>query len=75
MEVVRELLKYSAVGEIHCVSPDKTVGQIWKDLFPLNDSRVHLHWCDGRKFVKEYRANPFDLVLVDCWSAVNCSYQ
>lgn len=67
--VVRELAKYSSVCRIDMVEIDEVVVEVSKEFFPtvscsLNDSRLHIYFDDGVKFVRT-KDSEYDLIIVD----------
>ncbi len=67
--VVRELTRYGTIEHIDMVEIDEQVVQVCRDYLPqtacsFDDSRVHLHFEDGLKFVRS-RENEYDLIIVD----------
>jgi spermidine synthase len=67
VEMVREALKYP-VQEVQWVKLDpKTIDvcKPWIDFSILDDPRVSMKWEDGRRFVKTYSGQRFDVVIID----------
>ncbi len=67
--VVRELTRYQSVESIDLVEIDATVVEVCKEYLPftacrLDDPRVHIHYVDGVKFVRQRQAE-YDLIIVD----------
>jgi len=68
--VVRELVKYKEVEEIHLCDIDERVIEISKKYFPnissgYNDPRVKIFVEDGVKFVREHAHGKYDVIIVD----------
>jgi spermidine synthase len=66
---VRELTRYPSVAHIDLVEIDKMVVDVCMEYLPntagcLTDSRVHLHFEDGLRFVRS-RVSEYDLIIVD----------
>ncbi|MDR1510133.1 MAG: polyamine aminopropyltransferase [Synergistaceae bacterium] len=66
---VRELTRYGTIGRIDMAEIDETVVNVCREYLPftslaLGDSRVHLHFEDGLKFIRS-RENFYDLIIVD----------
>jgi len=67
--VVRELTRYDSIKRIDMAEIDKLVVEVCKEYFPqtsckLDDSRVHIYYEDGLKFVSK-KCNEYDLIIVD----------
>ncbi|MBI4722371.1 MAG: hypothetical protein HY769_05130 [Candidatus Stahlbacteria bacterium] len=62
-EMIKELLKYP-IQEVHWVRLDKKIAKLI-DFSVLHNTRVKMHWIDGRRFVKNYTGDKFDVVIVD----------
>lgn len=65
----REVTKYEQVTTIDFVEIDQTVVKLCKAHLPevsggLSDPRVHYHFTDGMKYVKEHQ-NTYDVIIVD----------
>jgi spermidine synthase len=67
VEMVAEVLKYPVQGVEWVKLDPKTIDvcKPWVDFSVLDDPRVSMKWEDGRRFVKTYRGQRFDLVIVD----------
>lgn len=69
--VAREVLKHKTVQSVILVDIDKMVTEVSKKYFyhlykdAFEDSRLKILHEDGLKFVKEYKGEPFDAVLID----------
>lgn len=66
---VRELTRYHSIEQIDMVEIDEYVVKLCKEYIPqtaekLEDSRVHIYYEDGLKFVRRKR-NEYDLIIVD----------
>lgn len=66
---IRELTRYSHIEHIDFVEIDERVVQLCREYLPqtackLDDPRVHHHYVDGIKYVKEKKGY-YDLILVD----------
>lgn len=66
---IRELTRYKHIEHIDFVEIDERVVQLCRKYLPqtaqkLDDPRVHHHYVDGIKFVKE-KKDFYDLILVD----------
>lgn len=66
---IRELTRYDSVKHIDMVEIDKLVVDVCREYFPqtackLDDSRVHIYFEDGLKFVR-LKENAYDLIIVD----------
>lgn len=66
---IRELTRYSHIEHIDFVEIDERVVQLCREYLPqtackLDDPRVHNHYVDGIKYVKEKKGY-YDLILVD----------
>ncbi|MDD5017994.1 MAG: polyamine aminopropyltransferase [Eubacteriales bacterium] len=66
---VRELTRYDSVAHIDMVEIDKKVVDVCIAYLPqlscrLGDKRVHIHYEDGLKFVRQ-KQNAYDLIIVD----------
>ena len=66
---VRELTRYDTVEHIDMVEIDKMVVEVCKEYLPqtacrLNDSRVHLHFEDGLRYIRS-KEDAYDLIIVD----------
>jgi spermidine synthase len=66
---IRELTRYKHIEHIDFVEIDERVVQLCKEYLPqtackVDDPRVHHHYVDGIKFVKENK-DYYDLILVD----------
>ena len=61
--MIKELLKYPR-QQIHWVRMDAKISKLI-DFSILHDTRVKMHWIDGRRFVKSYTGTKFDVVIVD----------
>jgi len=67
--VARELAKYHQIQQIDLVEIDERVVEVCKKYLPktacgFEDSRVHLFFQDGLKFVRR-KENAYDLIIVD----------
>lgn len=68
--VVRELVRYPEIAQIHMVEIDEQVVQVCREYLPftaghwLDDARVTLFYEDGLKFIRRYE-NAYDLIIVD----------
>ncbi|BBF43665.1 spermidine synthase [Lachnospiraceae bacterium KM106-2] len=67
--VIRELTRYPSVKQIDLVEIDELVVNVCKEYLPqtaccLTDSRVHITYQDGLKFVRHYQEE-YDLIIVD----------
>lgn len=68
--VVRELLKYPSINEIHLVEIDQKVCEVAEQFFPevssgLRDPRVKITFQDGLTFVQKAPSAQFDVILSD----------
>lgn len=66
---IRELTRYQSIEQIDMVEIDEMVVEACKQYLPqtacsLGDSRVHIHYEDGLKFVRR-KSEEYDLILVD----------
>lgn len=66
---IRELTRYQGIEHIDMVEIDPMVVESCKEHLPqtacrLEDSRVHIYYEDGLKFVRR-KTNEYDLILVD----------
>lgn len=66
---VRELCRFKNVEHIDMVEIDSRVVELCREYLPftacsLDDTRVHLHYEDGLKFVRRAE-NEYDLIIVD----------
>lgn len=66
---IRELCRYKSIEHIDMVEIDSMVVEACKEFIPqtacsLDDSRVHIFYEDGLKYVRR-KANEYDLILVD----------
>jgi spermidine synthase len=66
---IRELTRYPQIEHIDMVEIDEMVVELCQEYLPqtacsLTDSRVHIYYEDGLKFVRR-KANEYDLILVD----------
>ena len=68
---LREVLKHRCVEHVTLVDIDPRVIEMSKKLIPeisagaFDDPRAELVFTDGRRFVEEYRGEPFDVAIVD----------
>ena len=67
--IVRELVKYPEVERIDLAEIDEQVVTVCRQYLPgvscgLEDSRVHIYYEDGMKFVRR-KAEEYDLIVVD----------
>ena len=67
--IVRELVKYPEVERIDLAEIDEQVVTVCRQYLPgvscgLEDSRVHIYYEDGMKFVRR-KADEYDLIIVD----------
>lgn len=67
--VVREILRYDSIEEVHLCEIDKAVIETSKKYFPkiavqLENPKLHIHLMDGAQFLREHK-NTFDVVIVD----------
>ena len=67
--IVRELVKYPEVERIDLAEIDEQVVTVCRQYLPgvscgLEDSRVHIYYEDGMKFVRR-KADEYDLIVVD----------
>ncbi|MEG0894764.1 MAG: polyamine aminopropyltransferase [Oscillospiraceae bacterium] len=65
----RELLRYNTIESIDMVEIDEDVVIACKEYIPqtagnLDDSRLHIHYADGLKFVRD-KVDEYDLIIVD----------
>ena len=72
-EIAKQLFKNKTVGRLNIVEIDLDVVKCCKKFFALNyklekheHDKVNLVIDDGYKWLKEYKDNPLDLVIVDC---------
>jgi len=68
--VLRELARHASLEEIHIAEIDGMVPEMSKKYFPqmavgFDDPRVHLHICDGIKFVQDAEEGTYDAIIVD----------
>lgn len=66
-EIVSEILKYP-IQELHWVKLDPKLVEVCEpfiDFSVLNDTRVKINWEDGRQFVKRYKGEKFDAIIID----------
>ncbi len=66
---VRELTRYAGIEHIDMVEIDKLVVDVCREYLPqtaskLSDTRVHLHFEDGLRYVR-FKENEYDLIIVD----------
>ena len=66
---VRELTRYESLDNIDMVEIDERVVEVCKQYLPktaccLDDSRVHIFYDDGLRFVRRHE-NEYDLIIVD----------
>ncbi len=66
---VRELCRYDTIERIDLVEIDQYVVDVCREYFPtvsgsLSDTRVHLHFEDGLKFVRRC-SGLYDVIIVD----------
>jgi spermidine synthase len=67
--VIRELTRYETVKHIDMVEIDPLVVEVCRRYLPqtscrLDDERVHIHYEDGLKFIRNC-LNAYDLIIVD----------
>ncbi|MGB9781280.1 spermidine synthase [Caldanaerobacter sp.] len=65
---VREVLRYPTVKKVIAVDIDKQVvilSQKYLGRTPIDDIRVKLVYQDVAEFIKDYKGEPFDVVIVD----------
>jgi len=67
--VIRELIRYQSIKHIDLVELDPLVVKVCCEFLPfmacsLDDKRVHIHYQDGLKFVRN-RENEYDIIIVD----------
>lgn len=66
---VRVLMTFPAVEQIDVVELNPAymdlVGQTPEVASLLNDPRVHLHFDDGRRWLKKFNGEPFDLIVMN----------
>jgi spermidine synthase len=65
----REAAKYEQIEKIDQVEIDQTVVKLCHEYLPevsgkLSDPRVHYHFADGMKYVKEHR-DTYDVIIID----------
>ena len=67
----REILRYPSILHVDLVEIDERVVRLCQEYLPQTacmldaDSRLHLYFEDGLRFVKEAPSNSYDLILVD----------
>ena len=67
--VIRELVRYPQIEQIHMVEIDQLVVEVCKEYLPqtaccLDDPRVSIYFEDGLKFVRR-KQGEYDLIIVD----------
>ncbi|MBP1591353.1 MAG: spermidine synthase, partial [Oscillospiraceae bacterium] len=67
---VRELCRYSTIENIDLVEIDEMVVDVCRKYLPsiscsLDDPRVHIHYEDGVRFVRNAPDGKYDLIIVD----------
>jgi spermidine synthase len=67
---IRELLRHKCIKKVDLVEIDKDVIEASKQFFPAMsrgffDPRVTVYIRDGIEFVKEARANTYDIIIID----------
>ncbi len=67
---VRELTRYDSIEKIDLVEIDEQVVTISKEYLPftankLTDPRVHIHYADGLRFVRQAEEGSYDMIIVD----------
>ncbi len=67
---VRELCRYDTIEHIDMVEIDYKVVEVAREYLPftacsLDDSRVHIHYQDGLRFVRRVSEGAYDLIIVD----------
>ena len=67
--VARELCKYDTIRHIDLVEIDEEVVNVCREFLPstavgLEDPRVHIHYEDGLRFVRE-KVDTYDVIVVD----------
>ena len=67
---VREVLRYPEVKHVTMVELDKLVTDVCKEHLssfgvPWNDPRLNLQFGDGIAYLQGYKAEPYDVILID----------
>ncbi len=67
---IRELCRYDTIEQIDMVEIDEKVVEVSKKYLPftacrLEDSRVHIHYQDGLRFVRQAPEGSYDMIVVD----------